>query len=175
MMDAAIQGAKDGGAEVIEVSMTNIIRCQICGDGWGTCGKGGDCAFGSDGFTEAQALVRSADAVALITPVYWHECDEGLKAFMDRLRRCENFLRKGPGEGALAGKPTLLVASPGGSGNGAVSCLAQMERFCQHTSAQVFDLIVVNRWNSDYKRITIYEAARAIAGGRKHGETVPLG
>jgi len=175
MTDAAIQGAKDGGAEVVEARLASVARCQVCGDGWHTCRESQNCAFGSDGFSEIQALVHSADAVALITSVYWGECDEALKAFMDRLRRCENFLFRGAGEGALSGKPALLVASPGGSGNGAVSCLAQMERFCQHTAAKVFDMIVVNRWNSDYKRIAVYQAARAIASGRKHGETVPLG
>ena len=174
MMDAIIQGAKDGGADVVEAGMKGILRCQMCGDGWGRCREKHECAFGDDGFTALQALVHSADAVALITPVCWGECDEALKAFMDRLRRCENFLFRAEGEGALSGKPALLVVSPGGSGNGAVPCLAQMERFCQHTSAKIFDMIVVNRWNSDYKRTAIYEAARAIAGGRKHGETVPL-
>ena len=169
---AAIQGAREGGAEVIEATMEKIIRCQICGDGWGACLGSHACAFGGDGFAELQSLIHSADAVALVTPVYWGECAEGLKGFMDRLRRCENRMRRREGEGALCGKPVLLIASPGGSGNGALSCLAQMERFCQHTGALVFDMIAVNRWNSDYKRAAIHAAARAIASGRKHGDTV---
>ena len=37
---------------------------------------------------------------------------------MDKLRRCE-FGKNG----VLSGKPILLVASPGGSGNGMLSCL----------------------------------------------------
>lgn len=175
MIDAAAEGARDGGAETATARLAGVARCRVCGNGWGSCGEDHTCAYGGDGFAEAQSLARSADAVALITPVYWHECEESLKAFMDRLRRCESFLRGDAGAGALNGKPALLVASPGGSGNGAVSCLAQMERFCQHTGVKVFDMIVVNRWNSDYKRTAVYQAARMIAGGRKHGETVPLG
>ena len=173
--DAAIQGAKDGGAEVNEVAMAGIIRCQVCGDGWGSCLNDHVCAFGDDGFTAAQTLLHSADAVALITPVYWGECAEGLKSFMDRLRRCDNRMRRDDGDRAFIGKPVLLVASPGGSGNGALSCLSQMERFCQHTDALIFDAVIINRWNSDYTRKAIYEAARAIAAGRRHGDTVPLG
>lgn len=173
-MDAAVQGAKDGGAEVIEAGVDRIIRCQVCGDGWGTCRDDHTCAYGDDGFTDLQALIHRTDALALITPVYWGECAEGLKAFLDRLRRCENRSRRADGEGALIGKPVLLIASPGGSGNGALTCLAQMERFCQHTGANVFDMVAVNRWNSDYKRKAIYEAARAIATGRRHGDTVPV-
>lgn len=170
--DAVMQGAKEGGAEVIEATMENIRRCQVCGDGWGACLSDHDCAFGGDGFSALQSLAHNADAIALVTPVYWGECAEGLKSFMDRLRRCENRARNGEGQGALDGKPMLLIASPGGSGNGALPCLSQMERFCQHTGALVFDMIAVNRWNSDYKRVAVHAAAKAMAGGRRHGETV---
>ena len=170
--DAILQGAKDGGAEVVETKTEEIVRCQVCGNGWGTCLNDHVCAFGSDGFTALQSQIQDADAVALITPVYWGECAEGLKSFMDRLRRCENRMRRAEGEGALLNKPVLLVASPGGSGNGALTCLSQMERFCQHTGALIFDMIVVNRWNSDYSRAAIYQAAHAMASGRKHGETM---
>jgi multimeric flavodoxin WrbA len=127
------------------------------------------CAFGDDGYNEAVELVRKADKICLITPVYWGEMAEGLKCFLDRLRRCENAMR---GSGALAGKPVLLIASPGGSGNGALSCLEQMDRFCRHTGAVIFDYISVNRWNQDYKLESAYAAAKAIAGGRKAGETL---
>lgn len=172
--EAAIQGARDGGAKVILAEMDRIARCQVCGDGWGTCLNDHKCVYEDDDFKDVQALLHGADAIALITPVYWGECAEGLKAFIDRLRRCENKMRRAEGEGALNGKPALLVASPGGSGNGALTCLSQLERFCQHTGANVFDMIVVNRWNSDYMRKAVYAAAHAIVDGRKHGETVPL-
>jgi hypothetical protein len=32
-----------------------------------------------------------------------------------------------------------------------LSCLEQMDRFCRHTGAVIFDYIGINRWNSDYK------------------------
>jgi multimeric flavodoxin WrbA len=111
--------------------------------------------------------VRNADQFCIITPVYWWEVSEGLKCFIDRLRRCEFG-----DHGALSGKQVLLVASPGGTGNGVLNCLAQMEDFCKHTGAAVFDFVGINRWNNDYKRDSAYAAARAMASGRLAGDTL---
>jgi FMN-dependent NADH-azoreductase len=100
---------------------------------------------------------------------------EGLKSFIDRLRRCEATKRFAGGDGSksiLSGKQVLLVASPGGSGNGALSCLEQMDRFTRHTEALIFDYIAVNRWNQDYKKKAAYEAAKAMGEGRKNGDTL---
>ena len=163
--DEITRGAKDGGAEVITVAVDKLERCHVCGDGWGICREQHRCAFGSDGFDDAQEALRGADAVCIITPTYWGETAEGLKCFIDRFRRCEFGAN-----GALSGKQVLLVASPGGSGNGLLSCLEQLDRFCRHTGAAIFDYIGINRWNSDYKKECAYKAARAIAKGRKNGE-----
>jgi multimeric flavodoxin WrbA len=169
-----IKGAKDGGAEVETLGAGKIERCHVCGDGWGSCRSEHRCSFGSDGFNEAQEKVKQADAFCFITPVYWGEMAEGLKSFFDRLRRCEatkQFEGKAS-DSAFAGKQVLLVASPGGSGNGCLSCLEQMDRFCRHTGALIFDYIGVNRWNHDYKKKAIYAAARAMAGGREAGKSI---
>jgi multimeric flavodoxin WrbA len=169
------RGATDGGGDVEVLTVEKLERCHVCGDGWGICLKKHECAFGKDGFNEAQAKVRAADNLCIITPVYWGEMAEGLKCFFDRLRRCEsdmpwNSLRDR--KPALSGKQVLLIASPGGTGNGMLSCLEQMDRFCRHTGAVIFDYIGINRWNNDYKKTTIYAAAKAMAEGRKNGETV---
>jgi len=165
--EAVRQGASDGGAEVEILTTEKLARCRVCGDGWGTCRNENRCAFGNDGFNETQGKAKAADALCLITPVYWGEAAEGLKIFFDKLRRCE-FGQNG----GLAGKQALLIASPGGSGNGMLTCLEQMDHFCCHTRMVIFDYIGVNRWNSDYKRTVAYEAAKAIADGRKNGDTV---
>ena len=161
------RGAKDGGAEVSTLNVEKLDRCRICGTGWGICREQHRCAFGADGFDDAVEVVRAADAVCIITPTYWGETAEGLKCFIDRFRRC-NF---GP-NGALSGKQVMLVASPGGTGNGMISCLDQLDRFCRHTGAAIFDYIGINRWNSDYKKECAYKAALAITNGRKNGETI---
>ena len=169
VMSEIKRGAADGGAEVEILTAENIERCRCCGDGWGTCIKDGSCEHGGDGFAKAQEAVRRADALCIISPVYWAETSELLKCFLDRLRRCDSMFSK---DGALDGKQVLLVAVPGGSGGGALPCLEQLERFCWHTKAAVFDYISVNRWNSDYKKQSAYSAAKAMAEGRKTGETV---
>jgi multimeric flavodoxin WrbA len=177
--EEVIRGAKDGGAVVSVLETAAIPRCHVCGEGWGSCRTKHECAFGNDGFSEAQAAAAKADAYCIITPVYWGEASESLKAFIDRLRRCEASKQWAQEADApksvFAGKQVLLVASPGGSGNGALTCLEQMDRFCRHTGAAIFDCIGVNRWNSDYKKQAAYQAARAMAEGRRAGETVSGG
>ena len=161
------RGAQAAGAVVSTLSLAALGRCRVCGTGWGTCRNEHVCIFGDDGFADAREALRQADCLCLITPVYWGEMAEGLKGFVDRLRRCEFGT-----QGVLSGKPVLLVASPGGTGNGMLTCLEQMDRFCRHTGAVIFDYIGVNRWNNDYKGAAAYAAAEALASGRKAGETL---
>jgi multimeric flavodoxin WrbA len=165
--DAVFRGAKDGGADVEILGVGKLDRCHVCADGWGSCREKHRCVFGSDGFDAAQAKIKEFDQFCFITPVYWEEMAEGLKGFFDRLRRCE-FGQSG----ILSGKQVLITASPGGSGNGLLACLGQMDRFCRHTGAVIFDYIGVNRWNHDYKKNAAYSAAKAMAEGRRAGETV---
>jgi multimeric flavodoxin WrbA len=168
-----LRGAKDGGAETEVLTVDKLERCHVCGTGWGSCREQHRCAFGGDGFNAAQEAVKKADAFCFITPVYWGEMAEGLKSFFDRLRRCEAAaFAKGGAQPAFSGKPVLLAASPGGSGNGALTCLEQMDRFCRHTGAVIYDYISINRWNNDYKKASAYAAARSMAEGRKNGDTL---
>jgi multimeric flavodoxin WrbA len=170
-----LRGAGDGGAETELLSVEQLGRCRVCGNGWGTCREEHRCTFGNDGFDAAREAIEKAEALCIITPVYWGEMAEGLKSFIDRLRRCEASKRFSGGSASksiLSGKQTLLVASPGGSGNGALSCLEQMDRFARHTEAVIFDYIAVNRWNQDYKKKAAYAAAKAIAEGRKNGDNL---
>ena len=163
------QGVVDGGAEVDEIRLCdlNLTNCKVCGNGWGTCVSEHHCQFGSDGFNDIMERIKTCDALVLATPVYWGETSEALKCFIDRLRRCD-FNQNG----VMRNKQVLLVASAGGSGGGLLICLSQMERFCHHTGAIVFDYISCNRWNSDYKKVAAKLAAAALAKGRKNGETV---
>ena len=155
--DAIERGARDGGADVTRVTLEKVQKCRSCNGGWGICREQHKCAFGQDGFDELQAQAREADAYALVTPVYWGEVTEDMKAFIDRLRRCE-FM-----QGALAGKKALIACSPGGSGNGMISAMEQLDRFCRHMGAEIFDYIGQNRWNAEYKQQAAYAAARMMA------------
>ena len=167
VMQEIVRGASAAGVDTKVLNVSAFKRCAVCGEGWGTCRSEHKCAFGEDGFNEAQEKVRQAEMLCIITPVYWGEMAEGLKCFLDRLRRCE-FGQAG----ALRGKPVLIAACPGGSGNGLIPCMDQIDRFCRHTGALIFDYIGVNRWNCDYKRIAAYSAANAMCSGRKAGESI---
>jgi multimeric flavodoxin WrbA len=169
IIEASKLGAIDGGAEVDEIRLCDykLLRCQVCENGWGPCRNENYCKYGEDGFDEIKARIELSDALIFTSPVYWGETSEALKSFIDRLRRCEFNGKK-----VLHNKQVLLIASAGGSGNGILSCFEQMDRFCRHTGAIIFDYIGVNRWNSDYKQVAAKAASYALAKGRKNGETV---
>lgn len=169
VITAAKQGAIEGGAEVEEIRLCDLKlkRCQVCGNGWGPCREENYCVHGSDGFDEIKDRIKSSDAIIFASPVYWSETTEAFKSFIDRLRRCEFNQTE-----TLRNKQVLLIASAGGSGNGILSAFEQMDRFCRHTGAIIFDYIGVNRWNGDYKGSAAKTAAYAIATGRKNGDTI---
>ena len=158
---AAAAGAEKAGASVVVIDLckTSIERCKVCGDGWGICRQEHVCAYGEDGFNEVSREIAGADALVIQTPVYWGETIEALKSFLDRFRRCEATKE----HTALTGKEVLLIAAPGGSGGGLLTCLGQMERAVQHMRGHVFDYIGVNRWNREYKLKAIEAAAEALA------------
>lgn len=157
---AAVEGAREAGAHVEEVRLNDLDvgMCQACDDGWGTCRTAHECQV-KDGFQALHARICEADALVLVTPVYWGEMSESAKALTDRLRRCEATKREAS---CLSGKPVLAVAAAGGSGGGMITCLLSMERWIQHVRARIWDLIPVNRWSREYKLVAIRAAARAM-------------
>lgn len=158
---AARSGVLEAGhnASIELLNRLEIGMCQACDHGWGTCLTEHTCQV-QDGFQALHARALQADALVLVTPVYWGEMSESAKAFTDRLRRCE---ASAGSDSRLAGKPVLAVAAAGGSGGGMVTCLLSMERWIQHVQARVFDLIPVNRWSRPYKLEAIRSAARLMA------------
>lgn len=149
---AAAEGARQAGAHVEEVKLNraNVGMCHACGRGWGECQTEHECQV-KDGFQALHRQITDADALVLVTPVYWGEMSESAKALTDRLRRCEATRDRQSGGSKLAGKPYIAVAAAGGSGNGTVTCLGSMERWGQHVSARIFDLIPVKRWTREHK------------------------
>ena len=168
-VNAVYEGLADAGSsvELIRISDEKLSSCVMCDEGWGDCLKLHTCRFGNDGFTNIQKKIAEANAIAIVTPVYWGDMSEAMKGFFDKFRRCE--ATRGD-EGALAGKPVLLVVSPGGSGNGMISCLEQLERLCHHLHAKIFDYIGVNRWNREYKLMSIKAASKAMVSSIKKNE-----
>jgi multimeric flavodoxin WrbA len=154
----AIAGIQSAGGIVTQTSLNDlkIGQCQACNNGWGTCHDEHRCQV-EDDFQSLHASIAQADALVLVTPVYWGEMSESAKGFTDRLRRCEATRPRG--ESYLYGKPVIAVAAAGGSGGGMITCLMSMERWIQHVTGRVFDLLPVNRWSRVYKLTAIREAA----------------
>ncbi len=172
---AAAEGARSAagpsGPEVkareIRLNGAGVGLCKACGNGWGTCKSEHRCKE-EDGFQAIHRDVVAADAIVLVSPVYWGEMSESAKAFTDRLRRCE----ASAGEASrLKDKPIIAVAAAGGSGGGLVSCLGSMERLIKHLGARQYDLVSVNRWNREYKIRSVRDSAAAMAremAGQQH-------
>jgi len=157
---AARDGLASGASEATEIRLTDaeLGVCRQCGNGWGTCLRDHVCQV-HDGFGAIHHELLDSDAVVIVTPVYWGEASESIKAFLDRLRRCEATRD----DSVLRGKRFLLVAAAGGTGGGLISCLAQLERFVQHVGASRYDLIGVTRWTREAKLSEIERSAAGLA------------
>lgn len=149
---AAADGGRQAGASVEEVKLNvaQVGMCQACDRGWGQCQTRHECQV-EDGFQALHQRIIAADALVIVTPVYWGEMSESAKALTDRLRRCEASRDAQQGGSRLNGKPYIAVAAAGGSGNGTLTCLGSMERWAQHVGMRVFDLIPVKRWTRENK------------------------
>ena len=171
MIEAVEAGVLEAGAKCREIRLNDLdlVRCQVCDSGWGPCRESRTCRFGADGFTSLMQDLGQADAIVFATPVYWGEMSETLKCFLDRLRRCQRG-----SDGSLAGRQALILATPGGSGRGQVSCFMQMDQFCRHTEMAIFDYLCANRWTLDYQLENARAAGKALASGRKNGDTVKV-
>ncbi len=155
---AAVEGIRSAEGTVTQIRLNDLklSQCTACKNGWGTCHDEHRCQE-EDDFQALHASLAQADALVLVTPVYWGEMSESAKAFTDRFRRCEATRTRG--ESYLYGKPVIAVAAAGGSGRGMITCLASMERWIQHVTGRNFDLIPVNRWSRGYKLAAIQAAA----------------
>ncbi|MBR6521925.1 MAG: flavodoxin family protein [Oscillospiraceae bacterium] len=163
----AAAAAERAGAEcqVLRLDELKLEACKMCGDGWGVCRDKFRCAFEADGFDKVQEKLAWAEAVVLITPVYWWECSESMKIFMDRVRRCEGsrMFHGMNDQSLLWQKPFVMVACAGGSGNGTLSALDQMDRFVCHCGGKFFDHIALNRWTFDHKKLAVDAAVFKMA------------
>ena len=159
--DQVKEGLAAAGIEVEEIHLNakDLHHCAACGSGFGTCRTDGTCVQ-EDDFAEIYRKMTEADGLVFVTAVYWHDVTECMKAFLDRLRRCEanhNHL--------LKGKNCLLAACAGGSGNGAVECLRSMEKYAAHLELVCCDRLPVIRFNRAYMLPALQEAGKAF--GRK--------
>ncbi len=172
--EAARQGVVDGGsrARLVNLNEFKILRCAICEDGWGPCLKEHYCRL-EDDFAELQKMFDEAEGLVWVTPVYFGEPSEAMKAFFDRLRRCE-ATKAGGAKSVVEGKPIVCIAAAGGSGNGAIHCLAEMERLARQLRGAPFDFIPVTQKTREYQTETIHDALAAMCKPKAPESTMPI-
>lgn len=144
--DCFLRGLRKQSAEIEEIHLNrlHLEHCQACRDGWGSCADKGFC-WKKDDFQEIYKKLSEADGIVFVSAVYWHDVTECMKAFLDRLRRCETAHNH-----FLAGKRCFLISCAGGTGLGAIECLHNMEETLKHMGMRAYDRIPVIRFNKDY-------------------------
>lgn len=160
-----MEGLRKAGAEVDEIHLNrmHIKNCQACANGWGTCNKTGSCVL-KDDFAAVYEKLAAADGLVLISAVYWSGMTECMKAFIDRLRRCEAAHNH-----FLAEKRCLLIACAGGTGRGTLECLRDMELALTHMNMRAYDRLPVVRFNRDYMLPTLEKAGELYVDRLENG------
>ncbi|HUS77081.1 MAG TPA: flavodoxin family protein [Patescibacteria group bacterium] len=155
---AVLEGFEGAGGdvEIINLNEMGVKTCIACDDGWGQC-REGDCIL-EDDFEEIRAKIGGADAFVFATPVYWGDLSESAKVFLDRLRRCETWSRRG----TCKGRKAIGIASAGGSGNGAAKALLNLEEYLKRVGFDVFDLVPVTKFSKDHKIPMLRETGRRL-------------
>ncbi len=153
------QGLESVGVEVKDIWLnhTKLNHCAACGNGWGKCRAEGVCILPDD-FMNIYNELRDSDGIVVATAVYWSDMTECMKAFIDRLRRCEATKNH-----FLADKRCILIACAGGTGRGTLECLHQMEQALTHMNMRAYDRIPVIRYNAEYQIPALEKAGEVYA------------
>lgn len=159
------KGLENAGVEVVEIHLNSkkIEHCKACGNGWGTCNKTGECLI-KDDFSEIYQTLINSDGIVFVSAVYWSDMTECMKAFIDRLRRCEATKNH-----YLNEKRCVLVACAGGTGRGTLECLHQLEQALTHMGMRAYDRIPVVRYNSEYLLPALEKAGEVYADKLANG------
>ncbi len=161
--DAFLAGVTEAGGSGKHVFLPqlNIQHCRQCENhGWGLCRAEGRCVIDDD-FASIVEQIRSADAVAFATPVYYSDLSESIRAFLDRLRRTCTHENGKPG---IAGKRAVGICVAGGGGGGAPKCTVSMEWTLATCGFDVVDMIPARRQNLEMKRDVLKTVGKWFAG-----------
>ena len=162
---ALLEGARGAGAqaEMRLLPTLAIERCRQCNDdGWGLCRGAGRCVIADD-FAGLVEELRAASAVAFVSPVYFSDLAESLRAFLDRLRR---VTRHEAGKAGFEGKRAAGVCVAGGGGGGAPSCALTLEKIIATIGFEVVDVIPARRQNLEHKLGVLRATGAWLASGR---------
>ncbi|MBN2420301.1 MAG: flavodoxin family protein [Deltaproteobacteria bacterium] len=161
-----------GKTEVIYLPQMDIKLCRQCNmDGWGTCRDKDRCIIDDD-FPIVLKKINNADVTVFVTPVYFGDLSESMKAFLDRLRRVKSRIPRKP---ANPGKPmagpfnndtgpiAMGLCYAGGSGNGTTTCCMNLERILMFCGFDVVDMLPARRENLDNKLVIAEQTGKWLA------------
>jgi NAD(P)H-dependent FMN reductase len=180
--EAIRRGVTRGGGKSESIFLTELKleRCRQCNpDGWGICRSEGRCVI-EDDFAGVVEKIKAADVVVFANPVYFGDLCESLRGFLDRYRRIRfstAFRPPAPGAPPMGfgagGIPAIGIAYAGGSGNGTISCLANLERVLQTCGFDVVDMIPARRQNLDVKLLLLEKIGEWLASKPTSGPWPP--
>jgi len=153
---ALLDGMSAGGvtAKTFFLPELKIERCRQCeSNGWGICRSEGRCIIGDD-FDEVERELDGADAAVFANPVYFGDLSESMRAFTDRLRRCNFMTMREKGKTKLF-KPVIGICMAGGGGGGTDTCGVSLKKVLTTCGFEVIDTIAVRRQNFDAKLETL--------------------
>jgi len=142
--DALLNGVVGEGdqSERVFLPEMDIERCRQCeADGWGVCRAEGRCII-EDDFALLVERIKAAEAAVFATPVYFSDLSEGMRGFLDRLRRT---CRHEAGKEGIVGKPAVGICVAGGGGGGAPACAVSLERALGTCGFEVVDCVIARR------------------------------
>ena len=158
-INAILKGVDKAGGNSESIFLTELAleKCRQCNDdGWGDCRSKGQCII-EDDFTSIVEKIKAVDVVVFATPVYYGDLSESMRGFLDRFRRTR-FIRRPPAGQGVPGSPpyggsttAIGLCYAGGSGNGTISCCANLERILQTGGFDVVDMIPARRQNLEIK------------------------
>ncbi|NLI73862.1 MAG: flavodoxin family protein [Euryarchaeota archaeon] len=81
LLDAALEGARETGADVYKIALKNLVfsGCIACGE----CRNGCNCVL-QDDLQKIYELIDKADVIILASPIYFEGLSAQLKAVIDR-------------------------------------------------------------------------------------------
>jgi multimeric flavodoxin WrbA len=158
IVNSILQGVNNAGGQSESIFLTEmkLERCRQCNpDGWGICRTEGRCII-EDDFAVIVEKINAADAVVFVNPTYFSDLSESMRTFLDRLRRTSfqktmQRPRLPGGFPATPGKPAVGICFAGGSGNGSVSALLNLEKVLGTCGFESADMISVRRQNLEMK------------------------
>ena len=161
--------SKGAITETLFLPGMKIESCRQCNaDGWGDCREKGSCIIGDD-FESIVEKIRAAGADVFATPVYFGDLSESMKAFTDRLRRCNRSTISQTGKNDFH-IPAIGICNAGGGGGGSEQCSTNLKNVLNTCGFEVIDMVPVRRQNMEIKKRTLRELGEWLPDHIQTGE-----